>query len=97
MPTEKADHHWRCDCGGGHFLSITWFPEDPRDNTADVDGYLEIEGDFRQTLRHRIRTAWDVLRSGHADTRVGLVLDAAKAREIAAVLAEFAGSVRSAG
>lgn len=92
MPKTKADRSWRCDCGGGHFISVTWWPEDERDDTATVDGYLAVEGDFWRTLRHRLRMAFGVIRSGHADTRVGVVLTPDRAREIAAALTEYAES-----
>jgi len=86
----KADHYWRCGCGGGHFLSVTWWPGDASRTDIEFEGYLEVEGDFRSGWRHRIAMTWRMLRSGHAETRVGLILSQAKAREIAAVLTEFA-------
>ena len=86
---KRKDHDWRCECGGGHFLSVAWWPED-LDRGLEIEGYLAVEGDFRDSWRHRLRWAWKLLRSGHSATYVGLVLDAAKAREIAGVLEEFA-------
>lgn len=88
----KNDHYWRCDCGAGHFLSVTWWPDDDQDDTADVEGYLNVEGDFASTLWHRLRMSWDLLRTGHADSRVGLVLTPRTARQIARTLTEFAES-----
>jgi hypothetical protein len=46
----------------------------------------------KSPLRDRQRVAWDVLRSDHADSRVGVVLDPVKACAIAATLSEFADS-----
>ena len=87
-----ADRSWRCDCGGGHFISVTWWPEDERDDTAMVDGYLVLEGDFRTTLLHRLRMAAGLIVSGHADSRAGVVLTPGIARQIAAALTEYADS-----
>ncbi len=88
--TLPADHHWRCDCGGGHFLTIVWDPDETPRIDAHVEGYLSVEGDNHTPWRDRIKQAWRVLASGHSATRVGVIIDAAKAREIAVVLSDFA-------
>ena len=88
--TLPADHHWRCDCGGGHFLTIVWDPGETPRVDAHIEGYLSVEGDNHTPWRDRIKQAWRVLASGHSATRVGVILDAAKAREIAVVLSDFA-------
>lgn len=94
--TLPADHHWRCDCGGGHFLTIVWDPDEKRSMMADIEGYLSIEGDNDTLWRHRIAQAWRVLTSGCSPTRVGVILDATKAREIAATLSDFADDAAAA-
>lgn len=86
--TGQVDRHWRCDCGGGHFLTLTWWPDDLK-RGIEAEGYLNIEGDLRAGWRDRLAQAWRVIRSGHSATRVGLILDAAKAREVAGALAGF--------
>lgn len=94
--TLPRDRHWRCDCGGGHFLTIVWDPDEKRP-TADVEGYLSVEGDNNTPWRDRIAQAWQVLTSGCSPTRVGVILDAAKAREIAVVLSDFADDAGAQG
>jgi len=95
--TLPRDHHWRCDCGGGHFLTIVWDPDEKRSMMAEVEGYLSIEGDNHTPWRDRIAQAWRVLMNGHSATRVGLILDGAKAREIATVLSDFADDASAGG
>lgn len=86
----KHDRLWRCQCGGGHFLSVSWDAGDEHeDGTAEVHGQIAIEGDFWPVFRARIAAAWRVLRYGHSTHGVAVELDPATAREIAAVLAGF--------
>jgi hypothetical protein len=95
--TLPSDHHWRCDCGGGHFLTITWDPDEKPRADACIEGYLSVEGDNHTPWRDRIAQAWRVIASGHSATRVGVILDAAKAREIAAVLVDFSDDASALG
>src|SRR5258708_37189058 len=85
-----AEHFWRCDCGDGHFLAVTIWPSEDDPNAVDVEGYLNVEGNFWTTWRNRFAMAWNVIAKGHAHSRVGLVFDPPKAREVAAVLAAYA-------
>ena len=89
MDTTKHEFTWRCDCLGPHFLGLTYWPDTPQAG-LEIEGYLEVEGAFSDTWRNRIAMAWNALFKGHAHSRVGLVLDAPKAREVAAALTDFA-------
>lgn len=81
---------WRCECGGGHFLSVTWQSAGQYEDFAEFEGYLQVEGDSSTSWRDRVAQSWRLLTSGCAATRVGVVLTAASAREVAAVLTDFA-------
>jgi hypothetical protein len=81
---------WRCDCGSGHFLAITIWPSEEDSSALDLEGYLDVEGDFWTTWRNRFAMAWNIIIKGHAHSRVGLVFDPPKAREVASVLAAYA-------
>lgn len=82
------DYHWRCDCGAGHFLTLTWDSDDLRE-PVEAAGYLAVEGQFWTTLRGRVRQALRVLRTGCSDTRVGVLLSNEKAGEIIAALEKY--------
>jgi len=84
------EHFWRCDCGSGHFLAITVWPSEDNPLALDLEGYLDVEGDFWTTWRNRFAMAWNVITKGHAHSRVGIVFDPPKAREIGIVLMSFA-------
>jgi hypothetical protein len=85
------DRAWRCSCGDGHFLSVTYWKDDPRWG-FDVSGYLSLEGNFGTRGRQRLKHIWQLLRDkGHVETWVGVCLDAKEAREIAGVLLDYAG------
>jgi hypothetical protein len=87
----QVDMAWRCSCGDGHFLSVMYWKNDPRMG-LDVEGYLSLEGNFRSTVRRRVKHIWQLLTSrGHIGTWVGVCLDAKDAREIAGVLLDYAG------
>jgi hypothetical protein len=87
----RVDRAWRCSCGDGHFLSVTYWKDDPRLG-FEAEGYLSLEGGFGATFRIRMKHIWQLLRNkGHAETWVGVSLDAKEAREIAAVLSDYAG------
>lgn len=81
--TGKVDHIWRCRCGAGHFLSLTWWRGDP-------SGFLEIEGRFEATLWRRVRQAARMLFTGHAGSNVGLVFGPDTAADIVQAIAEYA-------
>jgi len=94
MEKSQRDLIYPCDCGGDHFLRITWWPvpdsDGYRDHGFEVDGYLHVGGDFFPSLKNRFRTAWNVIRRGHADTYVGVCLTPDNAREMMATLSEIA-------
>lgn len=72
---------WRCDCGWGHFLSIT--------SVAD-DHWIMVEGSFRATsLRDKLRATYEIFRRGHYDTWLGLTLTPETARKIRDRLTEL--------
>ncbi len=87
-PDAMPDCHWRCDCGGGHFLTLRWDPGDARAG-AELEGYLDVEGDSRTPVRDRIAEAWRLLRHGCAQTRVGVILDRGKAGSVIAALQAY--------
>lgn len=79
-------HAWRCDCGGGHFLTFWW---EPNDADATFEGNLGIEGDNNTTLRDRVVQAWRHIRNGCSATRVGVIVDRQTATEIRDAMNEF--------
>lgn len=90
MTPREFDGAWRCNCGAGHFLTIAcWDMARDGSGAVEFEALLQLEGDFRTSWRDRIRQAWEVLRGGCSDTRVGIVLDARVAGEIAAVLVDI--------
>lgn len=94
----EHDHIWRCDCHDGHFLSISWHDADVHTPGAAVSasGFLQIEGNFWTSFRRRSWEAWRVIRTGVMHYYgVEVLLDAPKAREIAATLAAFADAAGS--
>jgi hypothetical protein len=88
--SKQKEYLFKCDCHGPHFMSITWW-EDDKDA---YDGYFTLEGAFgsgKHAWLHRLQEAWQLIRSGHADTWVEIHLDDSnKARRIAEALTEFA-------
>lgn len=76
-----------CDCSDSHFMRFRYWPAD-RDLIAE--GFLSIEGDFRQSLCRRLASAWSLIKSGHAETSVEMVVHEADAKELAAMLTEYA-------
>lgn len=83
------DHRWRCECSADHFLVITWNATGGG-GAADASGEIGVEDGPRAPRRYRLAWAWQILRHGHSATGVSVQLGAAKAREIAAVLNDFA-------
>jgi hypothetical protein len=83
----RVDRAWRCECGGDHFLSLVWWPSDV--SQADFRGYFHLGGDFGSRLKDRVKLAVKLLRRGHADTYVGVVLTPAQAREVISELQRF--------
>ena len=83
-PGGYTERFWRCSCHGDHFLCLdTW---------DDGTGAVHLGGDFRATGRlPRLRLAWDVLRHGHADTWVEMMLDRDKALQVSDALRSIAG------
>jgi hypothetical protein len=55
-----------------------------------------LEGDWRARLRQRLAGAWQVLVRGEPHCWAEVVLDEAKAREIAGALTEFADAAAAA-
>jgi hypothetical protein len=94
--TLPVDHHWRCECGADHFLVITWNAFDDG-GVADASGEIGIEDEPPVPWRYRFALAWQLLRNGHSATGVSVQLDAAKAREIAVVLNDFADDASAGG
>ena len=84
--SDRQERIWRCDCGAGHFLSIQYYGG----GLSEVGGYLEIDDNGLKMWRSRLKVAREVLRNGHAETNVGVLLDEKTAREIAAALMDFA-------
>jgi len=82
------DYHWRCECHGAHFLTLSWETGDAL-SAAELEGYLSLEGDFHASWRDRISQAWRLLRDGCAATRVGVVLDQATALELSQQLDHY--------
>jgi len=91
---QMPDYHWRCACHGGHFLTLTWDASDPT-AYAEIEGYLSVEGDNHTPWRDRIAEAWRLLRHGCATTRVGVILDEAKALEVADALTDYLSYFRA--
>jgi hypothetical protein len=89
---EEIERIWRCGCHGGHFVSLSWDPDDLRGPALSAEGYLALEGDWRARLRQRISGAWRLLVRGEPHSWATVLLDEAKAREIAGALTEFADS-----
>ena len=87
FPNTRA---WRCDCGGGHFLTFWWEPADQNfEPVGTFEGNLGIEGDNNTTLRDRIVQAWRHVRNGCSATRVGVIVDKETATEIRDAMNEF--------
>jgi hypothetical protein len=58
----RTQHIYRCDCHTHHYLTFSWYPEDQRDRTLNLEAYVEVGGDFRSTWKEKIKVAWRVLR-----------------------------------
>lgn len=85
----RVDKAWRCDCGDGHFLSVTYWKADPRLG-FDVSGQITLEGAFGARMKQRAKLIWQLLRNtGHMETWVGVALTAENAREISGVLGDY--------
>jgi len=75
-----SDRIWRCDCGNGHFLSITSFDETDRDEALR---YFSVDGHFQAPNRRaRLRQLWRMLRHGRCESWVGVVLNLQTMTEI---------------
>lgn len=85
----ERDTMFPCDCHDDHFLRINWWPGDI-DRGLEVEGWLSLGGGFWPTLGRRLRIVWRALTKFHYHTYVGVVLEAGKARAIAAELVAFA-------
>lgn len=98
MLAGKHDRIWRCGCHDSHFLSVTWHDDDltAAGGWVSASGYLNVEGSFWTTFRRRLLEAWTVIRAGKVHYYgVEVQLDEVKAREIAAVLTEFADAAEA--
>ena len=51
---------WRCTCGGGHFVTISWIDDECY---FTVEDYL-AEG-MEPSLWTRMKAAWDIVRNRH--------------------------------
>jgi hypothetical protein len=89
MPTPEHVHrHWQCECHDNHFLTICYWPDESGD--AEFSASIDIGGNYWTNLRMRLKMIFKLLRHGHADTNVGLILTREQALELAAELAAFA-------
>jgi len=73
-----SDKIWRCDCGDGHFVSITSFDEKrwPNGHIDEPLRYFGIDGHFcAPNRRYRIKQLWKMLRQGKCESWIGVVLD----------------------
>jgi hypothetical protein len=86
---KDKEYIFRCTCHGPHFLSVAWWEDDKE----IFDGYFTLEGMFgssKHRLWHRLKEAWQLIRSGHADTWVEIDLDSnSTAQQLAEVLTEY--------
>ena len=83
----RHEHIWRCSCGGAQFVSLRWHDEWLSD--VDFSGTFQLEGDFRTAWRSRLIQAWRIIRNGHEDSWVEIVLTPETARSITGALAEY--------
>jgi len=90
-----SDRIWRCDCGNGHFLSITSFDETDRDGKViPALRYFAIDGHLQApSRRHWLRQLWRMLRHSRCESWVGVVLDGQTLIEIRDELDRLIGKV----
>lgn len=88
-----VQHIWRCGCHSSHFVSLTWWLDDvaqyPGVPIAEINGYLALEGNFRASLKQRVRDAYRMLITGRVHSSTEVVVDVETADEIISALSDF--------